>query len=337
MSYGTWGFIGGAAKAGEKFGEAMMKDEFEKRREERLQRAKDEMEASRRKWEAKEHDRRLKVNFKAKHGEGADFSRGSVHYENKNEVAQFERMTEPHASRAELTAEAQGRGQEDRDARLHRQRLAEQAARDAAALERKQSEAGGGAGIPANVMTNLRADFADRYRIDADTAMALWKQDEEEHGTGRGSPRPRFNEYMSKGVGKPNLIEFAAKEYCVDITTGSRIPDCTPSLYRAPEEERSGGSEPNPVSPSAFPPAESAVEPQASGQPGLLSSFRTPMQMLTDGPGSLARGARGAIGDAIFGPPGLGPGQTPYREGQRLRGPDGRIYVVRDGVPVPEE
>lgn len=50
MSYGTWGFIGGAAKAGEKFGEEMMKDEFEKRREERLEKARMEMEQNRRKW-----------------------------------------------------------------------------------------------------------------------------------------------------------------------------------------------------------------------------------------------------------------------------------------------
>ena len=137
MGYGTFGFIGGAAKAGQKYGEALMEDEFEKRREERLQRMKEEMEASRRKWDAEEHDRRKKFDFQIKYGEEAETGKGSVHYENENEVAQFERMTPLQAGRTRETTAAQGEGSEARDRRLHDQNLERDRLRDerAAALQ----------------------------------------------------------------------------------------------------------------------------------------------------------------------------------------------------------
>ena len=116
MSYGLLGGISGAAKAGVSYGEAVMKDAFEERREKRLEEAKMRMEMDRRKWETENRQAARQEDFqhtyginaptdigtkeldhqtavRQQYGQGADPSLGSAHHDNRS-AADRTRLTE---------------------------------------------------------------------------------------------------------------------------------------------------------------------------------------------------------------------------------------------------
>jgi hypothetical protein len=259
-SYGLLGALGGLGKGLAETGTMMQKDAFEKAREARLEEARVRLEQR-----AEEAQKRQAV-WSDERTYGAEAAsrisvEGTRALDIDNDVSkaramipvgvesaeamipakvkEAEQMLPVQEQHAEKTTAATNRGHESRDARQHANALQLQREREAAANSRSNSETR--TNVESNVWTNLRTDFAERYKIDADTAMAYYLQDEEEHGKAKGAPRPKFNEYMGKGAGKPNLIEFAAKEYCLDVTTGTRIPNCTRSVYKAPDEEKPKG------------------------------------------------------------------------------------------------
>lgn len=167
MSYGFLGAISGASKAGVSYGEAVMKDAFDERREKRLEEAKKRMEEDRRKWERNEWDHRRQQGHQDRFGADADRvgEVGTIGLENAAKQEQFKAMTPLEADRSEETTAATGRGHFVRDEEQHRRRLAEIAERDRLAAGR--ASAGGSESGPkpagATELNHLRGTLVTRF------------------------------------------------------------------------------------------------------------------------------------------------------------------------------
>lgn len=113
---------------------------------------------------------------------------------------------------------------------------------------RQAGPGGGGAGTPgseapSSVWAQMRADYTNRYGIDADQMMVLLQTEGEEG----------INRYMEERAGPnvPNLMEFARNEYGVDPATGTFIRDMRQQQGQGMQAPQGG----------------QGFSPQAGGQP----------------------------------------------------------------------